>query len=741
MNAAIIEAFRDERYRRSATLAILGVATFLYLHLAGTYLDFSHQVAVSWGLLALLILLSRIEILKQPPWRFIFIFIALFISLRYWFWRTFETLIYTGPLDFTAMMLLYLAESYAIIIHFMGIFINIWPLKREIEPLSGGHADLPTVDIFIPTYSEPEDIIRITATAASQIDYPGEKMNIYILDDGGTVAKRNDPVTSSSAWERYYALRRMAKEVGVHYITRETNRHAKGGNINHALDYTAGDLVLFLDCDHVPTRDILTSTAGHFVRDKKLFLIQTPHFFINPDPVEKNLDTFSEAPSEHEMFYRGIHPGLDFWNASYFCGSAAIMRRSCLEEVEGVSAETITEDAETAMELHSRGYNSMYIERPMICGLSPESFDDFIVQRSRWSQGMTQILMLKFPKLVKGLTIPQRICYFNSSFFWFFGFSRFIFFLAPSAFLLFGLKVYNASVAQVLAYAIPHVFCSVVLMNFLYGRYRWPLFSELYESVQSIFLMPAVSSVISNPRAPTFKVTPKGEGVKVDYLSQFAGPFYVMFLVALAGVPLAIYKWFHYPLYRDVILITLGWTIFNVLMVLASLGAFWEKKQLRQYHRVVARGEVKLYSPRLNRVFTGMIDDISLSGIAIDLAGPVPLLPEDDVMIEARDSTGDEYQFQTIVHRLINKGDRITCGCEFELDSVTYFKLVRFVYGDSQRWVDLWDKKSKTAGAFHILFYFLRMGIKGGRESFRGLFALAALKFKRFTSYYLRVAS
>ena len=122
------------------------------------------------------------------------------------------------------------------------------------------------------------------------------------------------------------------------------------------------------------------------------------------------------------MFYAGIQPGLDFWNASFFCGSAAILRRKYLLEVGGIAGDTITEDAETALGLHGKGYNSAYFFKPLIIGLTPETFDDFIVQRSRWAQGMIQIFLLKNPLFQKGLTFFQRLCYFNTCFFWFFGF-------------------------------------------------------------------------------------------------------------------------------------------------------------------------------------------------------------------------------------------------------------------------------------------------------------------------------
>ena len=116
--------------------------------------------------------------------------------------------------------------------------------------------------------------------------------------------------------------------MGAEYLTRETNRSAKAGNLNHALMHSQGEFILFLDCDHVPTAEILQRTLGYFLEDAKVFLVQTPHFFVNAAPAEKAIGSGAPVPDESEMFYRVIHPGLDSWNASYFCGSAAVMRRT-----------------------------------------------------------------------------------------------------------------------------------------------------------------------------------------------------------------------------------------------------------------------------------------------------------------------------------------------------------------------------------------------------------------------------
>ncbi len=683
------------------------------LYYVESYLGAFHRMAIGWGLLAIIVLLfQRPLVHENPVWRLLFLFVGAFISLRYIIWRTFETLQYTGPVDFIGMTLLYLAEWYAIMIHMMGLLINASPLVHRVIPLPEDTSTYPTVDVLIPTYTEPEDLVKATAVAAKQIEYPADKLNIYIINDGSTVNRRNNPATSADAWQRHYTLRKIADRIGVHYLTREQNNHAKAGNINAALRHTNGELVLILDCDHVPTRDFLKMTVGRFLADPKLFLVQTPHFFINPTPVEKNLSSAGSVPSENDMFFKTMHLGFDAWNSSYFCGSASVLRRKYLDEVGGVSGQTITEDAETSLELHAKGYNSVYINRPMVCGLQPETFNDYIVQRTRWAQGMIQIFILKNPLTIKGLTWPQRLCYFNSCVFWFFGIPRMIYFLSPALFLMFGLKVYHATMTPILAFAVPHLLSTFFIMDFLYGRSRKPMFSEIYETVQALVLIPAVLSVILHPRRPTFKVTPKGQANLSESLNPMAAPFLLILIVNTVALTLAVYKWINFPVYRDVITVTGAWCVYNTFLVIVSMGAFWERKQVRYYHRISASGKVEAFFPRMNYHCTGELKDVSLAGLGFDAELPWEPKPNEEVHLKVSNSDGKQFEFDATVPRAFKRGAKYFLGSLLPLNYETYAKTVGFVYGDSERWVEYWKKTEAPGNAGKLILLFMVLGVK-----------------------------
>ncbi|MBF0411871.1 MAG: glycosyltransferase [Desulfamplus sp.] len=726
-----------------------------------------------------------------------------FLTFRYWFFRTTVTITFTGGVEFFFSILLYLAETYGILIYFMGMFVNSSPILRDSPKLPSFELDskidkLPTVDIYIPTYNEPEEMVKITAIASTQLFYPKDKLNVYILDDGGTVQKLNDPDTekASKARERAWCLKQIAKELSINYATRDKNVSAKAGNLNESLmscectfdedafdriscinkhlDQGCGELILILDCDHVPARDFLYRTVGFFIEDPKLFLLQTPHFFINPDPVEKNLETFRKSPSENEMFYGAIHPGLDFWNASFFCGSAAILRRKYLLEVGGIAGDTITEDAETALGLHAKGYNSAYLAKPLIIGLTPETFDDFIVQRSRWAQGMIQIFLLKNPIFQKGLTVFQKICYFNSSFFWFFGIARAVFFISPLILLFFGLKIYNASLLQVLAFAVPHLAGAYLLSNYLFGRYRHPFFSELYETIQSFYLLPAIISAILKPRSPVFKVTPKSVSLEKDFLSHLATPFYIMLFLAISAYIAGGYRWLTIPGAGESIVLCMVWNTFNIVMVLSCLGVVWEKHQMRKMHRYATDEKVVLdlqnaatthYSNSIhnndnikdgitiernnNSMVSSTLFDLSLSGAGIKIDNSLnqaisesrikSIVNEEmvgkHIIMNAKDSYGDSYSLPMEVKQHRHKGDTIILGCLFtgkSREEIT--DIINFVYGDSSRWKFFsQNQKQKRVEIDYFTGFFtvLKTGLLGTFTNFRGVWSIIANRVKK----------
>ena len=209
------------------------------------------------------------------------VMISVAITSRYLFWRITQTLEFDSFLGGFLAVGLLLAECYAAGLLFLSYVQLTWPLERKPVPLPANEAEWPTVDIYVPSYNESLDIVRPTVLAAMNIDWPRDKMNVYILDDG-----------------RRPEFRDFAEEIGCGYVIRPDNKGAKAGNINHALKHTDGEYIAIFDCDHAPTRAFLQMTAGWLVRDARISMVQTPHYFYSADPFERNLARRRPVPNE-----------------------------------------------------------------------------------------------------------------------------------------------------------------------------------------------------------------------------------------------------------------------------------------------------------------------------------------------------------------------------------------------------------------------------------------------------------
>ncbi len=611
-----------------------------------------------------------------------------FIVIRYVYWRVTSTLPPSSdPVGLGFGLVLLSAELYCVAILIISLIVNVDPVKRKPQPRRPDE-DLPTVDVFIPTYNEDEYILATTAAAALSMDYPKDKLNVWLLDDGGTDQKCNDkdPVKAEAARLRRASLQELCRRLGAHYLTRAKNEHAKAGNMNSALAHVRGEIVVVFDADHAPFRSFLQETVGLFIEDPKLFLVQTPHVFLNPDPIEKNLRTFDRMPSENEMFYSLTQRGLDKWDSSFFCGSAALLRRAFLMETGGFSGVTITEDCETAFELHAKGYSSAFVDKPLIAGLQPETFSSFIGQRVRWCQGMLQIMMLKNPLFKKGLKPIQKLGYLSSMTFWFFPFPRLIFMLAPLAYILFDVKIFVSNVDEAVAFTATYMICNVMLQNYLFGCVRWPWVSELYEYCQGVFLSKAIVSVVMNPRKPTFNVTAKGLTLDNDHLSELAWPFFAIYLTLLTGTLVAAFRYFAEPGVSHLMFIVGLWNTFNLVMAGVALGAVSERKQPDRHPRLTIqrRGWLDVGDTSV----AVDIVNVSAGGCALRLLEDAPALLSGAEEMRARlviAPIGDRVGALSLplVFRRSPAGDDLY-GCEFDLmQAEEYFVLADLMYGDS----------------------------------------------------------
>jgi len=629
--------------------------------------------------------------------------VAGFLAIRYIIWR-FEYSIpwFEDTFSIFCSLLLLGAECIAVALYFGGAFVNLHPLRRHPDPLDMKDPNLPTVDVFIPTYNEDADLLRTTLLAATDMIYPRDKLRVYLLDDGGTQAKcEQRGKKGEQACLRRKELQDLCFEVGCFYLTRKDNQDAKAGNINAALERTDGELVVIFDADHIPTADFLKNTVGTLVADERKAFVQTPHFVINQDPFEKNLKAGQKMPNEAEMFYTMNLRGMDNWGAGFFCGSGAVIRRKALEEIGGIATDTIVEDAETSIELVRRGWKTAYLHLLMLCGLNAESTEAYVHQRQRWATGMCQLLWEKNPLFVRGLNIAQRVSYFNCILFWIFSLSRIVFIVSPLLALLGGVTLFAAPPIEILLYMVPYLIGLGLVVNMLYGRVRWLFVSEIYETLSAMFLFKNIIKTILIPKHEPFIVTPKGERMEYDKLSYLAPRFYVVIALQFIAIGAGYYQLSTDPTTLNTVTFSMGWNLYNMIFTLAALGVLIERRQVRARPRVPIHEMAKV---KFNDKFVPCeIIDMTEDGAMLRLPGWMESLEVKDGSLEfaqnhiAKDLLSltrvlenlNRVGFKVTMTRVqkVGKEKHLLVGVKFQYeDEIQRVAVVSFVYGNSERW-------------------------------------------------------
>jgi cellulose synthase (UDP-forming) len=472
-----------------------------------------------------LAVLVIMKISPQPrPWsRRLVVGILLVLTVRYILWRSLSTLNLTSPLNGVFSVGLLVLEMLTILTGSIQLFLmfNVKERHREAEQRASLVLDgtfNPSVDIFIPTYNEPAFILQRTIIGCQALEYAHKK--IYLLDD-----------------TRRAQIRELAQSLGCEYLTRPDNRHAKAGNLNHALGKTHGDLIVVFDADFVPTKNFLSRTVGFF-QDERVGLVQTPQSFYNADPIARNLGLENVLTSEEEVFYRQIEPIRDGVGSVVCAGTSFVVRRKALEAIGGFVTESLSEDYFTGIRISAQGYRLVYLDEKLSAGLAADNMAAYAVQRLRWAQGTLQAFFIKSnPLTIAGLTPLQRLAHLEGLLHWFTSFSRVGFLLMPLAYSFIGVIPLRATAAELMYFFLPYYCVQLTAFAWLNNRSRSALLSDLYSLVLCFPLALTAIKVMLNPFSKGFKVTPKGTASDRFYFNwNLAWPLVLLFIATAVSL-------------------------------------------------------------------------------------------------------------------------------------------------------------------------------------------------------------
>ena len=376
-------------------------------------------------------------------------------------------------------MLLVIAEVFNLL-QAVGWWWTVGFPRRRRSPVRR-HETVPDVDILIPVYNEPLEIVEPTIAAATRL--PGARVRVAVLDDG------NRPT-----------LARIAERHGADYIRRGVNTGAKAGNLNHALARTDAPYVLILDCDHVPGPRLFAAMLPA-LDDPHVAFVQAPQYYANAG----SSSVARAAWSQQALFFGPIACGKDRLGAMFCCGTNVLFRRAALADAGGFPEHTITEDFELSVRLHERGWRSTYVPEVVARGLGPEDMSSYVGQQQRWATGCLSAI----PVVLRArLPWRLRLQYLLSASYFLSGWTVLIYMILPVTRIVTGAQpVAGASASQFLTHFAPYFAAALLTVATAGGgTYTFAAFCLATASFW-IHLQASVRAVFR--RRHRFVVTPK----------------------------------------------------------------------------------------------------------------------------------------------------------------------------------------------------------------------------------------
>ncbi|WP_305304577.1 glycosyltransferase [Romboutsia ilealis] len=570
-------------------------------------------------IMVITLLLSYIVSKQKVEYRKILIFINAVVCCIYIIWRITVIPIHSGIISFLLGITLFLAEALGLIsfLNFKYLFTKKY--KLELKTLDDfQYGNIPYVDVLICTYNEPLYLLEKTIAASTNLDYPTHKFKIHVCDDG-----RRD------------SLKLLCKKYNVNYISRDNNEGAKAGNINNALKYLKGDLFAVLDADMIPKKEFLSRTVGYFTNENLAF-VQVPQVYYNKDTYQYNL--MKNIPNEQDFFMRDIQEARAARNAVLHVGTNALFKREYVDEIGGYPTCSITEDMAVGMLLQSRGYDSVFINEELVLGLSATTFTELVKQRDRWCRGNIQVLKHFNPIFTKGLTLPQKIAYFDGGVYWFSNLQKIVFILFPLIYLLTRKLIIDSSILTLLNMYIPFIIGQILIFNTLSPGNRKLTWAHFYEIAMAPHLTLSILKEMLFFKTK-FNVTLKEiQQDKKQFQFRVALPHIIIVLVTIIAWIVSTHSLIENNIHLQAYLLNIVWSIYNFIGAIICIKVAYQKPIFRTSERININEDITVNCYYKQNKFKAKILDLSEKGIGLKLNEELDLQCEETIKLDLKGS-------------------------------------------------------------------------------------------------------
>ena len=221
--------------------------------------------------------------------------------------------------------------------------------KKETKVPRIKEGEWPLVTVQLPVYNELYVIERLI-NSVCQFDYPSDKLEIQVLDDG------NDESVDIAL----KLTEKFQKEgIDIKHIRRKDRKGFKAGALAYGMEISKGEFLAIFDADFVPHPNFLKKTIPHFNESEKIGVVQTRWEHINEDfSLLTKLQAFG-LDAHFRVEQVGRNQNGHFIN---FNGTAGVWRKECIEDAGGWQSDTITEDLDLSYRAQLKGWRFTYLE-------------------------------------------------------------------------------------------------------------------------------------------------------------------------------------------------------------------------------------------------------------------------------------------------------------------------------------------------------------------------------------------
>ena len=275
-------------------------------------------------------------------------------------------------------------EMFAYPFLFVAIFIESFILVTLLSKpardarMRGPATILPTVAIIVPCWNE---MVTLAATCESllALDYPKEKLEIILVDDGSTDATPS-------------IMQSFAPHPQVRIILKENG--GKHTALNAGIGSTETEIVGCLDADSFVEPDALREIVKCFI-DENVAAATAAMSIHHP----KNM--LQHMQNAEYTFGITLRHAFASVNGLYVTpGPFSFYRRSVVEELGGFRYGHQTEDMEMALRIQQAGYKIENAPRARVYTKAPDTLFKLIKQRTRWTSGFLRNILGEYRGLI-----------------------------------------------------------------------------------------------------------------------------------------------------------------------------------------------------------------------------------------------------------------------------------------------------------------------------------------------------